>query len=213
MQMLPRWRVWSVLAMVLCVRAARSVVTADDTVDPHMIVQRMASAYDGIRDYTALFFKRERIKGTLLPLEQIELHFQEPFKIYMAWRQPHAGRVVVYIEGENDDKMLVKPGGVLGFVHLTLDPTSTLAIRQAHHTIREAGLQKTIALLMREYKRGMREGQMTLSFQGYGEVDGRPAYHLVFVCHADRRSGYYAQRGALWIDSEYFLPTQISLYD
>src|SRR5437867_3288335 len=118
MQMLLRWSVWSLLAVVLCGGASRSVVVADDTVDPH------------------------------------------------------------------------------GFIHLALDPTSPLATRNAHLTVREAGLQKTIALLMREYERGMREGLMTLSFQGYDEVDGRPAYHLAFVCHADSRSGYYAQRGA-----------------
>jgi hypothetical protein len=109
--------------------------------------------------------------------------------------------------------MLVNPGGLLRFMHLALDPTSPLATRKAHLTVREAGLQKTIALLMREYERGMREGLMTLSFQGYDEVDGRPAYHLAFVCHADSRSGYYAQRGALWVDAEYFLPTKLSLYD
>jgi hypothetical protein len=51
-------------------------------------MQRMVHAYDGIRDYTALFLKRERINGVLLPLETIELRFQAPFKVYMAWRQP-----------------------------------------------------------------------------------------------------------------------------
>src|SRR5262249_35215382 len=151
MRIFPRWSVWSVLTVVLCAGACRSVVAANNTVDPHAIIQRMASAYDGIRDYTALFLKRERIKGTLLPLEHIELRFQEPFKVYMDWREPYAGRVVVYIEGENDNKILVNPGGLLRFIHLTLDPTSSLATRLAHHTVRETGLQKTIALLIREY--------------------------------------------------------------
>ena len=70
-------------------------------------MQRMASAYDGIQDYTALFLKRERVDGSLLPLETIDLRFQAPFKVYMAWRIPHAGRVIVYVEGENDSKIRV----------------------------------------------------------------------------------------------------------
>jgi len=176
-------------------------------------MQRMASAYDGIKDYTALFLKRERVKGVLLPLETIELRFQAPFKVYMAWREPHAGRIIVYVEGANDNKMLVNPGGLLRFLRLKLELTSSLATQNTHNTVREAGLQKTIALLEREYERGRREGQVTLSFQGYEEVVDRPAYHLTLVCHADKTAGYYAQRGEIWVDTAYFLPIKLSLYD
>jgi hypothetical protein len=176
-------------------------------------MQRMVHAYDGIRDYTALFLKRERIDGVLLPLETIELRYQAPFKVYMAWRDPHAGRVIVYVEGENNNKILVNPGGVLRFLRLKLEPTGSLATQNTHHTIREVGLQKTIALLEREYERGRREGQVTLSFQGYDAVTDRQAYHLTLVCHADKTAGYYAQRGEIWVDTAYFLPIKLSLYD
>jgi hypothetical protein len=176
-------------------------------------MQRMARAYDGIWDYTALFLKRERINGTLAPLEKIELRFQEPFKIYMAWLTPHAGRVVAYVEGENNNKMLVNPGGLLRLLRLSLEPTSPLVTRHSQHTIRDAGLRKTIEWLVREYERGRQAGQLTLTFQGYGEVDGRLAYHVAFVCHADKTAGYYAKRGDIWVDAEYFLPTRLYLYD
>ena len=203
----------SLLAVVLFAVACRLACAASDTVDPHFVIQRMAHAYDGIQDYTAVFLKRERIDGTLLPLEKIALRFQEPLKLYMAWYEPHAGRVIVYVEGENNNKILVNPGGLLRFLRLALDPTGSLATRSSHHTVREAGLRKTIELLMREYERGRREGQMTLTFRGHAEVDGRPAYHLAFVCHADKAAGYYAQSGDLWVDTAYFLPTKLSLYD
>jgi outer membrane lipoprotein-sorting protein len=208
-----RLAIWSLLAGCLLGVVSEPVLAASDTIDPHVVIQRMARAYDGIRDYTAVFLKRERIKGTLLPLEQIELRFQEPFKVYMAWHKPHAGRAIVYVEGENDNKILVNPGGLLRFIRLTLDPTSALATRHAHHTVREAGLRKTIELLVREYERGMREGQVTLAFQGDDEVDGRPAYHLAFVFHAAKTAGYVAQRGDLWVDTQHFLPIKLSLYD
>jgi outer membrane lipoprotein-sorting protein len=188
-------------------------LAASEAHDPHAIMQRLASAYDGIRDYTALFLKRERINGTLLALETIELRFQAPFKVYMAWRKPYAGRVIVYVEGENDNKILVNPGGLLRFLRLKLEPTSSLATQNTHHTVREVGLQKTIALLEREYERGRREGQVTLSFQGDDEVAGRSTYHLTLVCHVDKMAGYYAQRGEIWVDAEHFLPIRLSLYD
>jgi outer membrane lipoprotein-sorting protein len=211
--MSPRLRLWSMLVMVVLGAAPRPALAASEALEPQEIMQRMASAYDGIRDYTTLFLKRERINGTLLPLETIELRFQAPFKVYMAWYTPHAGRVIVYVEGENDNKMLVNPGGLFSFLRLKLDPSSSLATQNTHHTVREAGLQKTIALLMREYERGQREGQVRLSLQGYEEVAGRSTYHLALLCDADETAGYYAQRGEVWVDTEHFLPIKLALYD
>jgi outer membrane lipoprotein-sorting protein len=188
-------------------------MAASDTVNPHDIMQGMRHAYNGIQDYTALFLKRERINGTLQELETIEFRFQEPFKLYMAWQEPHKGRALTYIEGENNNKMLVKPGGLLQFVHLSLDPDSPLATRNAHHTVRQAGLRHTIDLLMREYQRGMQQGQMQIAFRGYAEVDERPTYHIEFVGPKDKKAGYYAYRGEIWIDQEHFLPTKLHIYD
>lgn len=201
------------LAVALCGMVAGRAQALSDTSLPHMVIERMARAYDGIQDYTAVFLKRERVNGTLSPLEKIELRFQEPFKLYLAWLAPHAGRVVAYVEGENNNKILVNPGGLLRFMRLALDPTSPLVTRHSHHTVRDAGLRKTIERLVHEYERGRQEGQLTLTFQGYDEVDGRPAYHLAFVCSADKTAGYYAQRGDIWVDAEYFLPTRLYFYD
>ena len=211
--MSPHMRFWLLLVVVVLGVSSRPGLGAADVLEPQEIMRRMADAYDGIKDYTALFLKRERINGVLLPLETIELRFQAPFKVYMAWHKPHAERVIVYVEGENDNKILVNPGGLLRFLRLKLEPTSPLATKNTHHTILEVGLQKTIALLEREYERGRQEGQVTLTSQGYDEVADRQAYHLTLVCHADKAAGYYAQRGEIWVDTAHFLPIKLSLYD
>ena len=211
--MSPHMSLWLLLVVAVLGVSPRPGLGAGAMLEPQEIMQRMANAYDGIKDYTALFLKRERIKGVLLPLETIELRFQAPFKVYMAWHEPHAGRVIVYVEGENDNKILVNPGGLLRFLRLKLEPTSSLATQNTHHTILEVGLQKTIALLEHEYERGRREGQVTLTSQGYDEVVDRQAYHLTLVCHADKTAGYYAQQGEIWVDTVHFLPIRLSLYD
>jgi outer membrane lipoprotein-sorting protein len=206
-------RAWEMMALVLLGLLYGSTVGASNAVDPHDIIQRMGRSYNGIQDYTALFLKRERVDGTLQPLETIEIRFQEPFKLYMAWQEPHKGRTVTYIDGENDNKILVNPGGLLQFVRLSLDPNSALATRNAHHTVHQAGLRNTINLLMREYQRGMQHNQMQLTFRGDATVDQRPAYHLEFIGPQDKNAGYYAYRGEIWVDKEYFLPTKLRIYD
>jgi hypothetical protein len=98
-------------------------------------------------------------------------------------------------------------------MRLSLDPSSTLATRNAHHTILQAGLRKTIDLLMHQYQRGVRHNEVAFHFRGYGEVDSRPAYHLEFVCLADKQAECYAYRGEIWVDKEHYLPTRLYIYD
>jgi outer membrane lipoprotein-sorting protein len=190
-----------------------SAIGADTPVAPHAILQRMAHAYDNIQDYTALFIKRERIDGKLGPLEKIQLRFQEPFKVYMAWQEPHAGRVVTYIKGENNNKLQVNPGGKLGFLHLSLDPDGAMAMRGSHNSVRQAGLHNAITLIIDQYQRGKQHNQVQLILHGEAAVDGRPAYHLEWICPAEKSAGYYAYRGELWIDQEYYLPTRMDIYN
>ena len=188
-------------------------LVAGSTVDPAIIMRRMTNAYKGIHDYTALFLKRERIAGVMRPMEEIEMRFQAPFKIYMSWQKPDNGRVLTFTKGKNDNKILVNPGGMLRFMQVSLAPTSALAMRNEHHSILEAGLHNTIMLLKRQYERGMRRNEMELRFRGYGEVDGRPTYHLEFICRADNPDDYYAYRGEIWVDKENYLPTKLHIYD
>lgn len=204
---------WGLLAVVLLGLLCWSRTATSASSDPHTIVQRMGHAYDNIHDYTALFLKRERINGSLMPLEKIELRFQEPFKVYMAWHEPYKGRVVTYVEGENNNKIHVNPGGMLRFMRLSLDPSSPLATRNSHYTILQIGLRNTIDLLMQQYQRGIQTGQMSLHFRGHGNVGGRPTYHLEFICHGDKTAGCYGARGEIWVDKDHYLPIKVRIYN
>jgi Protein of unknown function (DUF1571) len=184
-----------------------------DPVNPHDVILRMESAYQDVTDYTVLFLKRERIRGTLRPLEKIEFRFQLPFKVYMAWQEPYPGRTIAYVEGKNNNKMQVNPGGLLQMLRFSLDPSGGLATRDNHQTIRQAGLGNLIDLILSQYRRGSQTGQITLRSLGDGEVDGRPADHLSLLCHADEAAGYYAKRADIWIDKAYHLPTRLLVYD
>ena len=208
-----RLRYSPVCSMILCGLAFLPLIAGADIADPHQIMQRMASAYEGITDYTAVFLKRERIDGVLPELEKIELRFQEPFKIYMAWQRPYKGRVAVFVKGENDDKVLISPDGMFSFMRLALEPTSPRITRDSRHSILEAGLSNMIQHIMHEYRRGRAQQQLDLRLRGHDHVDGRPAYHLELVYPATRAVGYYAYRGEIWVDKEFYLPTKVLIYD
>ena len=65
----------------------------------------------------------------------------------MVWQEPKEleGQEVVYVEGKNDGKMRVKPGGLLGSVgFLSLPPDDPRTRQTSKHKITEAGIGKLI---------------------------------------------------------------------
>ena len=66
----------------------------------------------------------------------------EPFSVYMKWLSGDRGRQLIYVDGQNDGKLLVQPGGIKGRLTgvLSLDPSGTLAMSDSRYPIQTAGL-------------------------------------------------------------------------
>lgn len=101
--------------------------------------QRAAMALDV---YTARFEKQERIDGRLWPLERMEVTIREdPLSVRMRWvGQVDAGKDVLYVEGENDDRARVYTGHRAVKMHLNLDPDGPLAMKGNRHPVTDVGL-------------------------------------------------------------------------
>jgi len=111
-------------------------------------------------DYTATFIKQERPDGDdLQEVQTLSIKMRhKPFSIYMKWLEGgDVGREVIYVDGLNDNKMLVHVGGLKGRLlpHLKLDPTGSLAMAEARHPIGELGLLHLTDLLISYRKRDM----------------------------------------------------------
>lgn len=94
-------------------------------------------------DYTATFTKQEVVNGELLDLQTMDIKVRhEPFSIYLKWQDFDAGREVMYVDGLNDGKMLVKSGtGIKSRLPaILLAPDSSLALQEARYPVTRAGL-------------------------------------------------------------------------
>ncbi|MGE5194138.1 MAG: DUF1571 domain-containing protein [Deltaproteobacteria bacterium] len=94
-------------------------------------------------DYTATFVKQERVDGALQDLQTLQLKLRhKPFSVYMKWLAGgDVGRQVLFVQGENDDQLQVRLGGIksrLPVMHL--EPTSARAMQESRHPITEMGL-------------------------------------------------------------------------
>ena len=96
-----------------------------------------------VPDYTATFLKQERVDGALQDVQTIQLKPRhKPFSVYMKWLEGgDEGRQVLFVQGENDDQLQVRLGGIrsrLPVIHL--EPASARAMQESRHPITEMGL-------------------------------------------------------------------------
>ncbi|MBF0225836.1 MAG: DUF1571 domain-containing protein [Desulfobacterales bacterium] len=169
--------------------------------DPIALSLEAPKIYETIQDYTAIFYKQERIGKKLMPLEKIQLKFRKPFDLYMKWiDNPYKGQEMLYKEGQNNGKILAHKGGFLGLVSVSVDPIGNLAMDNQHHAVFDAGLGSTINLIAKGLKKGIDRKEIKVNFLGEEKLEGRPVYVFEGV-FPEKLEGetYTVQKGeSLW---------------
>ena len=94
-----------------------------------------------IADYSATFTKVERLNGTLGDPQQMQVRVRHrPFSIYMKFVQPNPGQEVLYVENQNDGKLVALASGWKRRIgKLNLDPNGAMAMRDQRYPITKAG--------------------------------------------------------------------------
>ncbi|MGL4551687.1 MAG: DUF1571 domain-containing protein [Gemmataceae bacterium] len=114
--------------------------------DPVAFLEACVARYDReVTSYTTLLVKQERIAGTLQPEEWMRCWFREKptFRVLMQWeRGQRLAHRTLYVEGQNDGLLLVKPTGLLGRAGTARRaPDSADAKSSARYPANEFGIQ------------------------------------------------------------------------
>ena len=121
-----------------------------------------------IRDYTATLTRQERI-GDILTEKNIsrakirnELENQ-PLSVYILFTQPAAvrGREVIWVDGENENKITAHEGGLLNLFRVVQPHDGFIAMMGSRYSIAETGIQRLMATLI----------QHALHDREYGECE------------------------------------------
>lgn len=134
-----------------------------------------------IPDYLATFTRQERVNGKLLGRESTELKVRHaPFSVYMKWNEgSDVGREVLFVEGQNDNRMLVKKGGKVGEMLPTfkLEPTSDLAMKESRYPVTTSGLSKLVDKILEFCGRDLKVDEgCACQFLPDQKIDGRMCY-------------------------------------
>ncbi|MBN2211188.1 MAG: DUF1571 domain-containing protein [Sedimentisphaerales bacterium] len=167
-----------------------------------------------VQDYRVNFEKQERINNELKPAQIISVNFkEEPFSVLMNW-ESKGGPIdkLLFVEGQNDDMMLVHPAGLLGFIKsVKKDPTSEEVRRSSRGTPDQFGFYRCMQSLLKVYRQAQENGDLETACLGQTEVDGRAC--LAIERRLPAGKDYPCARLILEIDQEYIVPTRISMYD
>jgi hypothetical protein len=183
--------------------------------EPLALVARLEASYAQVRDYTAIFKKRERVQGVLLDQEVMQLKYQKPFRVYLRWLAgPKEGREVLYVEGANENRLLVyDPSGIQRFFTLLMSPRDERAMRESRYPITQIGIGRLIELIAENARRAWSQGELQLIDHGMGEEDGRPVWRYEGILPDDPAKGYFCARLLLAVDQESGLPVRALIYE
>src|SRR5262245_24812903 len=114
--------------------------------DPVKFLEECIARYDReVTSYTTLLIKQERIAGTLQAEEWMRCWFSEKptFRVLMEWeRGQRLAHRTLYVAGENDGQLLVKPTGILGLGGTARRaPDAAEAKSSARYPANEFGIQ------------------------------------------------------------------------
>ncbi|MEM8667901.1 MAG: DUF1571 domain-containing protein [Planctomycetota bacterium] len=181
-----------------------------------------------IRDYSARLIKRERIDGKLQNYQFINVKMRceqtrdgevIPMAVFMQYLAPKSlrDRRVLYVEGENNGRILVRKGGVsLQHVKLRIDPTSAGARRESNYPITDVGFDKVIRRLIERLVEDMEkdpsgENTKVTSFRG-AQVGQRDCTRIQVV-HPKPLGGVDYHQANLFVDDELKLPIRLTVHD
>lgn len=180
--------------------------------DALKILLSMKDSYGTVDGYTATLVKGEPVASKSNEPQKIYVKFQKPFKVYMKWvENPHAGREVLYVAGENNDHILAKPDGFIGAILKMVKLPSDYKSAGSKHTVKDVGIGKLIDSILDITLKARDNNDLRLECKGVVVRNGREAYEI--VRHLPKNGRYQYTYVLMYVDRETNLPLEAYAYD
>ena len=175
------------------------------------------TSFSNVQDYTEMFYKQERLNGTLQPEQTIQVSVrQQPFSVYMKWVGPKnlVGQEACFVAGKNNNMLRAKASSglasALGF--LSVDPRDPRVMANSRHPITEAGMSNLIRSLG-AYVQGncAQPGQAKMTFAEYRFL--QKLCTRMEITHLVQTAQLPFSRKVVYFDRESHLPVRVENYD
>jgi len=183
-------------------------------VSPIALLGQGLSTSQKIDNYKAIFVKQDSVNGKLKEAETIIVKFKKPFKLYLKWTAGvKKDREVLYVEGENDNKLKVHLEGLLGMfipsIDVALDDPRLKA--ESNRSIKDITLENLMTLLLQQYKIAEKDEECKFKFHGTQKIGEFNTYSFERIC--PEKPEYQSYRAFINLDKESGIPVRVILYD
>lgn len=192
-----------------------NAATSDPIAEAKRLIGSCRERYEGLKDYTCTFFKRERIDGRLTPQHVMRMKARtRPMSVYFKFVKPNAGREAIYVAGRNKGRAMVHDVGLGRLLAGTvaLDPRSSRAMADCRHPITEAGLGHLIQTIETAWAKELRAGESRVAIRKDARVGNR-ACTMIEATHPQKHASYLFHSVKVYIDQELNLPIRFEAYD
>jgi hypothetical protein len=119
---------------------------------------------------------------------------KNPFKIYVKNEKPKKGAEILYVEGENDNKVLLNTNS-FPYVSLSLNSENSLLLSGGHHYIKEAGFGKISKILNFDTENFQDNFLKKISYEGIYNWNNKKCYKIRIEYEDYQPINYYAKKG------------------
>jgi hypothetical protein len=180
---------------------------------PLELAYKSRDALKELKDYDCVFSKQEvidrRLKATSMRLKFRE----EPFSVYLLFINPNAGREVIFVQGKNNNQLLVHETGVKALAGtVSLDPKSKDAMADNKYPVTMIGMKNMLDKIIKQWEK---EGKFAeTAVQYYPEAKlGDVACMVIESKHPEKRDDFKFQMTRLYIETKTQFPVRVEQYD
>lgn len=185
----------------------------------HPLVPALKLAYASrktvrnVRDYTAHFLKKELV-GNRYITHSMDMKFrQQPFSVYLRFREPHDGRQVLYVNGANNGQILVQEAGIKALAGtIPINPTDPLAMSENRHPITEIGIANMLEAVIQQWESDGRYGEINVEYFPKAKLGDFPV-RVIRTTHPTRRRQFKFHMTQLYLDDQTLFPVRVEQFD
>ena len=207
----------SVAAVAMCGIAGSSVF-ADETVSEateHPLTPALRHARTCVENvqklngYECTFSKKE-VVGRQTVSQTIRMKVRhEPFSVYMHFDEPNAGREVIFVEGKNNNNLLVHEAGFASLIGtLELAPNGSQAMAENRYPITKAGIQKMMEAVIEQWEAETKFGETEVKYFEDAKI-GDMKCRVIESSHPQPRKQFMFHITRVWIDEMSGLPVRV----
>ncbi len=209
---------------LLIVAAAALPVRAADTdakvkVDPsHPLAKPLDLAYesraalDDLKDYEALFSKQEVVANRLRATTMLLRFRDEPFSVYLLFKNPNAGREVIYVQGKNSNQLLVHETGIKAIAGtIKLDPKGKDAMAENKYPVTMIGMKNMLDKVIAQWEHEGKFGETEVQYYPEAKL-GDVACTVIESKHPQPRQDFKFHMTRLYVDKATKYPVRVEQY-